>query len=359
MPLWHWNPVPIPDPPHASSSTLPPGGAALLPSVSASFDTANVSLLSNASVPALLPNLTALAALPSSPLLLYVSVDTPTDHWRKAEAVKWLDKHHKGGSASVAFVDGANPDAWPSPSGGLASVKALARRHLKPLHRLKHADFDAKCKNEQYYSCPCFKYNVEGFCTHPTTGRSPAIGREHHIGCMLTTLKAWMTAREANASAAVVQESDASFVGDARDYDAVLAALLGDDDTSPQAPAGWDVVKMDLGRVGGKRGDGTSDGIKPEERSAPATTLTIDQHKRNATYSLYRWRGLGVAGSGHHLYSRRFLDAFPQIVHDRGIGMIDAWVGELCDGESEEPRKGHLRCYTLHCDGCEATEGPV
>ena len=116
---------------------------------------------------------------------------------------------------------------------------------------------------------------------------------------------------------------------------------------------------MDLGRIGGKRGDGTSDGIKPEERSAPATTLTIDQHKRNATYSLYRWRGLGVAGSGHHLYSRRFLDAFPQIVHDRGIGMIDAWVGELCDGESEEPRKGHLRCYTLHCDGCEATEGPV
>ena len=72
-----------------------------------------------------------------------------------------------------------------------------------------------------------------------------------------------------------------------------------------------------------------------------------------------RRRGLGVAGSGHHLYSRRFLDAFPQIVHDRGIGMIDAWVGELCDGESEEPRKGHLRCYTLHCDGCEATEGPV
>ena len=92
---------------------------------------------------------------------------------------------------------------------------------------------------------------------------------------MLTTLKAWMTAREANASAAVVQESDASFVGDARDYDAVLAALLGDDDTSPQAPEGWDVVKMDLGRVGGKRGDGTSDGIKPEERSAPATTLTF------------------------------------------------------------------------------------
>ena len=34
-------------------------------------------------------------------------------------------------------------------------------------------------------------------------------------------------------------------------------------------------------------------------------------------------------------------------------------LGELCDGESEEPRKGHLRCYTLHCDGCEATEGPV
>ena len=76
-------------------------------------------------------------------------------------------------AAAVAFVDGANPDAWPSPSGGLAPVKALARRHLKPLHRLKHADFDAKCKNEQYYSCPCFKYNVEGFCTHPTTGRSP------------------------------------------------------------------------------------------------------------------------------------------------------------------------------------------
>ena len=183
MPLWNWVPVPIPDTPHASgtSSTLPPGGAALLPSASASFDAANVTLLSNASAPALLlPNLTALAALPSSPLLLYVSVDTPTDHWRKAEAVKWLDKHHKGGSASVAFVDGANPDAWPSPSGGLAPVKALARRHLKPVHRLKHADFDAKCKNEQYYSCPCFKYNVEGFCTHPTTGRSPAIGREHH-----------------------------------------------------------------------------------------------------------------------------------------------------------------------------------
>ena len=33
--------------------------------------------------------------------------------------------------------------------------------------------------------------------------------------------------------------------------------------------------------------------------------------------------------------------------------MIDAWVGELCDGESEKRRKGP--CYTLHCDGCEAT----
>ena len=34
--------------------------------------------------------------------------------------------------------------------------------------------------------------------------------------------------------------------------------------------------------------------------------------------------------------------------------MIDAWIGELRDGESEAPG-GHLRCYTLHCDGCEAT----
>ena len=120
---------------------------------------------------------------------------------------------------------------------------------------------------------------------------------------MLTTLKAWMTAREANASAAVVQESDAS-------SSATPATTTPSSRSSatmiyaPQAPEGWDVVKMDLGRIGGKRGDGTSDGIKPEERSAPATTLTIDQHKRNATYSLYRWRGLGVAGSGHHLYSR-------------------------------------------------------
>ena len=115
---------------------------------------------------------------------------------------------------------------------------------------------------------------------------------------------------------------------------------------------GWD-VEDGLGRVGGKRGDGTSDGIKPEERSAPATTLTIDQHKRNATYS--STGGAPAAGSGHHLYSRRFLDAFPQIAHDRGIGMIDAWVGELCDGESEKPRKGHP-LLQLHCDGCEATE---
>ena len=54
---------------------------------------------------------------------------------------------------------------------------------------------------------------------------------------MLSHLKAWMTAREANASAAVVQESDASFAGDARDYDAVLAALLGDVSSSPRSAA--------------------------------------------------------------------------------------------------------------------------
>ena len=117
---------------------------------------------------------------------------------------------------------------------------------------------------------PVLQVQRRGLLHPPDDGRvARVIGREHHIGCMLTTSEGVDDGAQANASAAVVQESDASFVGDARDYDAVLAALLGDDDTSPQAPEGWDVVKLDLGRVGGKRGDGTSDGIPPRSARRP------------------------------------------------------------------------------------------
>ena len=180
MPLWNWVPVPIPDTPHASSSTLPPGGAALLPSGSASFDTANISLLSNASSSAscCLSHRARRAAVVAAPLRVGRHADRPP---AEDGGGQWLDKHHKGGARQ------SPSSTAPTPTRGLSERRARvgegAGAAAPAGPRLKHADFDAKCKNEQYYSCPCFKYN-EGFCTHP--GRSPAIGREHHIGCMLT-----------------------------------------------------------------------------------------------------------------------------------------------------------------------------
>ena len=97
------------------------------------------------------------------------------------------------------------PRCVPS-SGGLASVKALARRHLKPVHRLKHAASTPAARTSST-TVPVLQVQRRGLLHPPDDGQVAMIGREHHIGCMLTHLKARMTAREANASAAVVQES--------------------------------------------------------------------------------------------------------------------------------------------------------
>ena len=137
----------------------------------------------------------------------------------------------------------------------------------------------------------------------------------------------------------VVMESDvilpAMWVsGKADHYDTVLKAMI------EQAPEGWDMIKLDVGFY---EEEWANDGIAKEDRKKPVVQLQIPElegSKSKRDYVLYKWSGLGLAGSGPRLYSGRFVSKIPKVIKERGLGMVDAWVGGMCADH-------YLNCYSL------------
>merc|ERR1712190_521621 len=58
-------------------------------------------------------------------------------------------------------------------------------------------------------------------------------------------------------------------------------------------------------------------------------------------YEIYKWTGEGVAGLALYMVSNRFLNQVPQMIHDYGFDMVDAYINKLCN------LKGPLKCYSV------------
>ena len=285
--------------------------------------------------------LTNVTLPPLDPLILYLSIDSSGDRARRASAETQLARYH---SSEVEFVRGIDPLAWPDRgTDRYDEVVALAQKHLLKRKNFEHTDFGHHCSDKQLWSsalwtCPCTVYNVDQLC-RSSEGKSLQGGREHHQGCALSHLKAFLTAYERNASSMVVMESDvilpAMWVsGKADHYDTVLKAMI------EQAPEDWDMIKLDVGFY---EEEWANDGIAKEDRKKPVVQLQIPElegSKSQRDYVLYKWSGLGLAGSGHHLYSGRFVSKIPKVIKERGLGMVDAWVGGMCADH-------YLNCYSL------------
>ena len=236
-----------------------------------------------------------------------------------------------------------DPLAWPDRgTDRYDEVVALAQKHLLKRKNFEHTDFGQllgqAAPSSALWTCPCTVYNVDQLC-RSSEGKSLQGGREHHQGCALSHLKAFLTAYERNASSMVVMESDvilpAMWVsGKADHYDTVLKAMI------EQAPEHWDMIKLDVGFY---EEEWANDGIAKEDRKKPVVQLQIPElegSKSKRDYVLYKWSGLGLAGSGHHLYSGRFVSKLPTDIKERGLGMDDACVGGMCADH-------YLNCYTL------------
>ena len=335
--------------PLAASPTRP-GTGALTPSSTytqrerGSVDVAEWLRATNATLPALGSDLVALTNVtlpPLDPLILYLSIDSSGDRARRASAETQLARYH---SSEVEYVRGIDPLAWPDRgTDRYDEVVALAQKHLLKRKNFEHTDFGHNCSDKQLWSsalwtCPCTVYNVDQLC-RSSEGKSLQGGREHHQGCALSHLKAFLTAYERNASSMVVMESDvilpAMWVsGKADHYDTVLKAMI------EQAPEDWDMIKLDVGFY---EEEWANDGIAKEDRKKPVVQLQIPElegSKSQRQYVLYKWSGLGLAGSGHHLYSGRFVSKIPKVIKERGLGMVDAWVGGMCADH-------YLNCYSL------------
>ena len=285
--------------------------------------------------------LTNVTLPPLDPLILYLSIDSSGDRARRASAETQLARYH---SSEVEFVRGIDPLAWPDRgTDRYDEVVALAQKHLLKRKNFEHTDFGHNCTDKQLWSsalwtCPCTVYNVDQLC-RSSEGKSLQGGREHHQGCALSHLKALLTAYERNASSMVVMESDvilpAMWVsGKADHYDTVLKAMI------EQAPEHWDMIKLDVGFY---EEEWANDGIAKEDRKKPVVQLQIPElegSKSQRQYVLYKWSGTGLAGSGHHLYSGRFVSKIPKVIKERGLGMVDAWVGGMCADH-------YLNCYSL------------
>jgi len=225
-----------------------------------------------------------------------------------------MDRYVNGGSQLLRLVEGVYPALWPE-SGRYDVVERLGRT----LPRRKEKDLDQPWKWPTSRNLVYALVDSKGHstCTHYRNC--------HHVGCGLSHFRTWMEARQRGLRAILIAESDglpSRFQlsgGDAHDFAGIVPLLL------QQAPKDWHLIQLDKGTFGVKLGS------HPVKR--------LQQANWNRPYILYRWTGEGVAGLALYLVSWRFLEQVPQMIHEHGFDMVDAYIDWRCNNS--------LKCYSV------------
>ena len=262
---------------------------------------------------------------------LYLST-SKSDIARRKEMHQVAEKYYTGGIAGVHEVDGVR-GADPTQTCSLEYGKYLASQHL-----INRTGDCAVNKQMQGYYCT----DSQGM----TTSWNDPPSRMHHWGCGHSHLIAWLSARGRSADALLTQESD-GHIGSDEDWGARMWPVPGEfDDVIEaivnQAPEGWHLVHLDLPLMQGVSAEARDADEKVRVRNKVTESF---QWARGREYHLYKWVGGGYAGTGHVLFSKRFLEELPSIIDEDGYDMVDAWLGRIC-GHGPAVKKS-LECYSL------------
>jgi len=221
-----------------------------------------------------------------------------------------------GGVGKLRHVHGVNPRLWPS-AGNYDEVERWCAT-LEP-------NADRGAKGERWWRTQQREMQYAWVTVNGTPATPPHI--MHHVGCSLSHFVTWMDARSRNVPYLIVAESDGTpmwfshFSGFVEDFQYVVAELV---QLSGNATEDWDMVMLDKCRHGAE--------------GRPVQTL----HRRGrmkSDYHLYNWTGVGLAGATLYLVSDRFLAQVPQMVHDHGLFMVDAYLDERC--------QDNLKCFSV------------
>lgn len=256
---------------------------------------------------------------PSFPEVHYIYLPESDEDMRRSFEMAEEFKAHTCGEEIILRIPGVNPTLWPEGEGRYDRVEWFG--HMLP-------------KVNATVESPWWEAHNLAYAELDEMGESTwmKMGLKHHAGCSLSHFVAWMGARQRGLRHAIVAESDSVpsywwrvYVGDESEFDSAVLALL------EEAPDGWDIIFLDKGKFG----------VTPGKQKRKSMTRNCWR----TPYNIYDWTGEGVAGLTLYMVSSRFLDKVPQLIHDYGLDMVDAWVNIRCN--PEETNGGQLQCYSV------------
>jgi len=233
------------------------------------------------------------------------------------------------------MIEGVWPGGWPT-GGRYEQVKGAFLRHFRP----EPKDFqnalglpwwwkgrDLRGEDELVQAEGAMGAGEMMRAIRPNGASSLEFGLQHHQGCALSHVLAWMTALDRHEGYVLYAESDAApgSRGGMEILPEFQAALKAAIKYVPnERDAEWDLIYLDKGDRGTQGG--------------PLTTLRNGEWVDD--YHLLKWVGNGQAGSGFYLTSPAFHKKIVRVLRAYGLVMVDAWIGGQCS-------RGAFRCYSM------------
>jgi len=269
---------------------------------------------------------------PAFPEIQFIYLpEVAADNERYEVMTKEYDEHVPCGHETMKKRPGVNPELWPEGKGRYDEVQKWAEQLIDmPIGSsvwVGYNEIKIEPNSPWYYK----KRLIYAEVNEQKQSTWVLKGLKHHAGCTLTHFITWMDARERGVDHFIISESDATFSqwwtpyshGDPDEFSSVVQALLED------VPQDWDIIFLDKGKMGVKKG------AQPVHKMSRECWST--------TYDIWDWTGEGMAGAAFYIVSHRFLDKLPQVIHDSGLDMVDAWLGSRCKPEDG----GQFKCFSV------------